>query len=440
MPNDARIAERDVAELDASAQRGRRDRVLGILDQVRLGEERVDAPHRRRPALDLVRDPADRNHRPHQENQIESERDVVPHRDRTGDHLAAPEPQDENRSESAHEGEGREERAPDARQVHVPPPVLGVQAGERLRSIRLAPVRLHDPYAGQVLLREVGDLRELLLDALEADVDLPADPYHEAGHHDHRDHGHGREARTDPDHQTEGQGTDGHGVHQVHDRRAGYLPDGLHVVGGATHQITGAPPIIELRGQAKQVREQIVAEVRFDLPADPVQELPHSVPRRAGHERGPHQQQGVMDDSILRQVGRESVDGQLDDERTEDGEHVGYDDQEHAGYQAPPVGAVVGQQRMRSLSFLVPGSVRALSRRRWIQRAGIAVRACRRIHRVRCRPRRGPTECVAAGPGSALTNGLCDRNGPSCLNRRPAMRLYRRMTCARSSDQCSHCS
>jgi hypothetical protein len=95
---------------------------------------------------------------------------------------------------------------------------------------------------------------------------------------------------------------------------------------------------------------------------------------------------------------------------------------------------------MRSLSFLVPGSVRALSRRRWIQRAGIAVRACRRIHRVRCRPRRGPTECVAAGPGSALTNGLCDRNGPSCLNRRPAMRLYRRMTCARSSDQCSHCS
>ena len=123
----------------------------------------------RHAALQHVRHPAERDHRPAQHRQVgELNATNCAERDPAADHLAAAEPQHQHRAEAEEERHAREEEALQRDQPAVAPQVLLVGAPEPLELGRLLPVGADDADARQRLLRDRADLGQLRLNLLEA--------------------------------------------------------------------------------------------------------------------------------------------------------------------------------------------------------------------------------------------------------------------------------
>src|SRR5580704_15408650 len=84
--------------------------------------------------------------------------------------------------------------------------------------------------------------------------------------------GSGRKANTvslaDGEHESERAGGEDDGVRRVHDGRAEQHADGVEIVGSARHDVAGAVPLIVGVRQALEVREQVVAQIEFDIARD----------------------------------------------------------------------------------------------------------------------------------------------------------------------------
>ncbi len=117
-----------------------------------------------------VGDPAERDHRPRQHHQVGVERHQIAHRDPTGNHLTAPKPEHEQRTQAHEEAHARVVHRLDTNQSPVAVDVLLVGDSEPLDLGRLLAVRPYHSHSGQHLLRHRADLRELLLDTFETPV------------------------------------------------------------------------------------------------------------------------------------------------------------------------------------------------------------------------------------------------------------------------------
>ncbi len=163
------VREGQVPELDLAADIGQRHQPVArrILDLRRVLQHLEHALPRREAALHHVRHPAERDHRPRQHRQVGVERDEPADRDPAADHLAAPQPQHQQRAQAEEERHARVEHPLQADEPPVALEVFAVRAGEARHLGRFLAVGPHDPDAGQRLLRDRAQVRELSLDALE---------------------------------------------------------------------------------------------------------------------------------------------------------------------------------------------------------------------------------------------------------------------------------
>ena len=255
-----------------------RHRRCRVRDGRRHVEQFEHALPRRGAALQHVGDPAKGDHRPRQHHQIRVERDQLTDRDATGNHLATPQPEHQQRTQAEQQRQAGVERPLQANQPAVARDVLLVGLAELREFGALLAVRPHDSHARQVLLRHGAQLGELLLDALEPPVDRRAedlDRHRDKRQRQQRDH---RQPRIDRDHQDDGDDEHERGLGRIHHRWPGHHADGVEVVGRTRHQVAGPAFLVERRRQALQVPEEIVAEVVLHVPRDADDDLPHEEP------------------------------------------------------------------------------------------------------------------------------------------------------------------
>ncbi len=115
-----------------------------------------------------ITDPAEGNHRPAEHRQIGVERDQLSNRHLTGDDPPAAQPQHEQRADAHQESHAREIESLKTNERPVAVDVLLVRGAKPRDLERLLSVRAHDAHARQRLLGDGADVRELLLNLLEA--------------------------------------------------------------------------------------------------------------------------------------------------------------------------------------------------------------------------------------------------------------------------------
>ena len=289
------------------------------------------------------------DHRPGQERQVEREGHEIAHSDLPRHDQAPAVPEHDHHPRAGQQSHDGVEGARRVREVHVALQVHLVQRCELGSLGPLLPVGPHDPDAAQVLLHHRRQRRELLLDSLEADVDRLPEPRHHRRQDRQRHQRRQRQRRTDVDHDPQPDHEADDGVRRVHDRRARRLPYRQRVVGGQAHEVAGPVGGIEAGVEAEQVPHEVVPQIDLDPPAQPVEDLAHPVARRAPRDGRGDDQQRVRDHRAAGQVrvgsarGGQRVNGQLDQERLDEGERVGEDDQHHSPGHGPPVGPEVGE-------------------------------------------------------------------------------------------------
>ena len=260
------VGEGQVAELDAAADRAAARCTPGAVGDRRLdGEDGVHALQARRAALVEIDDVAERDERPDESRQVEVELGELPDRD-----LAA-----------------HGERPPYQMMSTKPSPMRNWISGRitaemrtrlRLRSAYsrfrcvegrdlrvLLRVGAHDADAREVLLRARRDLREEVLNLLEADVHLLAEVLDRQRDERHRHEEQQRQAHADPQHQRQDDDDDEDGLQRVHDHRPGELAHGGQVVGRARHQVAGAVLVEEGERLALEVRVEVAPQVVLDV-------------------------------------------------------------------------------------------------------------------------------------------------------------------------------
>ena len=344
----ARVGEAHGAELDPATRILERCRPRrGPNRRLRL-QDPVQATHRRRAALIEVHDPAERDHRPDEQRQVEAERNELADRDRPGHHL--------ERSESGHQDHGHtrdqhEDRVEGARghhEPHVPAPVVRVVLVELTFLLRFLRVGAHEADPGQILLHEGRQRGELLLDLFEAPMDDPAEEEDDGREDDHRHHGVHRQPRADVEHEAEREDEARDRVHGVHDGRAGGHPHRQGVVRRAAHQIARTGVAVEGRVEPEQVAEEVVAQVGLDASADAVQQLTHAEAEDAAQEGHDDDHHGVERDLPSRDVRQpHSVDRELHEPGAGDLEDVRQHDAHQAQRESRPVRTEIRQHRLQ---------------------------------------------------------------------------------------------
>ena len=223
-------------------------------------------------------------------------------------HVAAAQPQDEERSEAEKQRHARIEHALQPDQDAVAIDVLLVRAAEPLQFVRFLGVGADDPHARQRLLHHRRHFRQLRLDGFEATVDRAPEVAHRERDERQRHQRNQRQPRVDRQHQHDGDHEHEDGVRGVHHRGTDHHADGVQVVGRARHEVAGAPRLVEAEREPLELREEIIADVVLD-PARRADEDPaHEEQERAAHDRDPEDQQRIEGELLPRDAGVQVVD------------------------------------------------------------------------------------------------------------------------------------
>jgi hypothetical protein len=153
------------------------------------------------------------------------------------------------------------------------------------------PVGAHHAHAGKILLRPGAESAELLLRPFETRVHLASEPQHEERQPDHGEQRHRGEGWGDAQHHGQREEPAEDGIGEVHDRGPGGHAHGTQVVGEPCHQIAGAPARIPGGIERGEPREEIPAQVGFDVAAHPVEGVSHGESEHAGDGRCDHHHQ-----------------------------------------------------------------------------------------------------------------------------------------------------
>ena len=212
---DRRVAvrEHEIAEFDRATDHCGLRGIRGLRIDLRIAVSRAsairsaiagsDVEHlehplpRRHAALQHVGHPAERNHRPAQHRQIRVERDELADRDPALDHLAAAQPDDDERAEAEEEAHAREEESLQHDQAPVAAQVLLDRPPEPLELGLFLAVGADDADARQRFLRDRADLGQLRLNLLESLVNRAAEHLHRNRHERQRDQRPQRQPRVD---------------------------------------------------------------------------------------------------------------------------------------------------------------------------------------------------------------------------------------------------
>ena len=219
----------------------------------------------RHAALQHVRHPAKRNHRPREHGEIGEEGDELAQRDALRDDGTAAEPQHQHRTQPEEERHGREEDPLQRDELPVAAHVLEVGLPEAFEFRALLAVGTHHAHARQRLLSNGAHLGELRLDALEPLVDGAAEVVHRDRDERQRDERQQRQPHVDGEHHRQRRDEGQQRIGGVHDRWPDHHPHGVEVVGGARHQVAGAVRLVVRQWQRLQMREELVAHVVLDV-------------------------------------------------------------------------------------------------------------------------------------------------------------------------------
>ena len=286
------IAEVEPAEFDLALNLAVL-RARSICDLRLLLHDFVDADQRRRAALEDVDDPSQRDDRPGELHHVGAEGDELSdahgarESNRGGD-CGMRVFQDVETSGTC-ESPRMTSRPPSHSTSTTAQPSMNSSVGQSM-PIRRTSLRLRRMYScsrfeganlglflhvganqarsGEILLRARGDVGEHGLDALEALVNAAAESLNDDADGGQRQEGVERQPRADRDHEGQrARGVDDR-VGRVHDRRAEQHADRIQIVGGARHNVAGAIALVVGVGEAFEAREQIVAQVEFDVAGD----------------------------------------------------------------------------------------------------------------------------------------------------------------------------
>ena len=345
------VLEAHVPELDPAPQRHERSRpwTLGDLG-VRV--EQLENPFRRGDRLLQVRiDAAELLDRTVHHESRDDEREEVALRHATGADPVAPVPDQRHDSDAAEKLHERRQHRHRARHLQIGPiqPLGGPP--ESRRFVGFGAERLDDAMARERFDGDVGEVRELFLDAATRAPDSLAEP-HQRVDHDRRA---GDDDEREPGVVVEHQGRKPHDGEPF----AQEVPDGLRhrqldlldVVGDPRQQLTARPPAEEARRLIQDVPEQLVAQV-------PDHSLPH-VGHQIGREVRPealeevdHQDRDAPGAQIDAHAGERQVEAVAEDaveerldEGDEPGRRRGVEQHGHDSRgEAPPIGTRVGEQ------------------------------------------------------------------------------------------------
>src|SRR5207248_3143069 len=162
------VGEGEIAELDAPADGRPLARARLVPDGRLDGEDGVHPLEARRAALLEVDDIAERDQRPDERGEIEDELDDLARRDLPSDGEPAAVPDDDDVARADDELKERAHHGLDAHEAQAALGVLPIEDVEGVNLRALLRVGAHDPHAGEVLLSARGDLREEVLNLLDA--------------------------------------------------------------------------------------------------------------------------------------------------------------------------------------------------------------------------------------------------------------------------------
>ena len=247
----------------------------------------------RRSALYNIDDPAERDERPCQQDQVAAERHELAERQPPADDVAAADPDDQQAAEAKAQRETRIERRLEPNEASIRRHVVVVGKTEACQLGRFLSIRADNANAGERFLDDRAHVGQLGLDALEPAVDRVAEV--PGGHRDARQRQQGDEGEpeVDPGHDANGDHEPDHRADEVHHRRPDEHPHGRQIVGGARHQVAGAIGLKIFERQPLEVAEKIVAEGIFNLPGGADKLDAHQVAERAVDDRQPKHDQGI---------------------------------------------------------------------------------------------------------------------------------------------------
>jgi len=262
------VAEADLVEDDALAERVERVRAGPIGDRRRQVEDLEDPLDRRGRLLHGVDDAGELAHRSVEKGHRGGEREEIAGRHRARDHLLAAVP------ERAHDADRRQhlhERVGDLVGAVVLEGQVEQTAVDVIESrdlVRLTPERLDDLGPREHLMKEHVELGDLQLRALVDPVEPAADRPHgdaDEGKDDQRDHG-------EPPVAHEHDGRQRHDHHQLPDRhhqhRRGQARQPVHVRDYARHELGRVVAGEERQRHPLQVRVEVATQARDHALAD----------------------------------------------------------------------------------------------------------------------------------------------------------------------------
>src|SRR5579864_2251697 len=268
---DAAVAEVQMAEFQVAGDRACCGEIGGnvIIRDIRARrQDFLDTSHGRGAALKNVDYPAERDHRPGEHDDIEVEGNKILEADALLQHLAPTQPQDQDDGQTQKQLQSRPEHAHQTRQRQAAPDIFLVGFLEQSNLRLLLDVSPDQPRAGKVLLGAGRDVGELRLNFFEALMNLLVEVLNgDAGQGQRRKSKQG-ELRADLQHEGQCRHGEDHGVGGVHDRRPQQHTHGVEIVGGTSHDVARSCLLVVAVGKALQAREEIVAQVVFDLARD----------------------------------------------------------------------------------------------------------------------------------------------------------------------------
>ncbi len=300
-----------MADVDGAANLrplARRLDVWRIADRGRLVEDVQHPLPGRHPALQQIGDPAERDHRPTQHRQIRVEGDELADRDAMQDHIASAEPEHDQRRKAEEERHAREEQPLEADQLAVAGQIREVRGTKARNLRRFLPIGPHHAHARQRLLGNRAQVRQLLLNLLEAAMDGVAEVLDRDRDERQRQQRDQRQLHVDRQHQRDGDDEEDAGAGGIHHRRADHHADGVEIVGCARHQVAGAMRLVVAERQPLQMREEVVAEVVFELTRGANQQAPGQIAEHAADDGG-----GERGRAIEQQLARGDAGGEVVD-------------------------------------------------------------------------------------------------------------------------------
>ena len=245
-------------------------------------------------------------------------------------HVAAPEPEDQQRPEAEKERHARIEQALQADQDAVAAHEFEVRGAEPLDLVRLLVVGAHHAHARQRLLDDGAEVGELFLDRLEALVDGRAEVADADRDERQRQQRHQRQPGVEREHQHDRDDEHQDGVGGVHHRRADHHAHGVEIVGRARHQVAGPPRLVVGERHLLQPREERVADVVLDVARGADEDVPHQVAEHRADAGDAEQHARVEGELAPGHAGGQIIDGELEDPRREQLDRGGDDDADEA--------------------------------------------------------------------------------------------------------------